>query len=379
MVTRRSIAPLLALLAAACATLGTESAGDQNLPTSNMGPFRALLKSEDLIAAPYVLDSELAHYREPAPLALDSNPASLQVALYAVAIDRTGGALRDAIVRTRADDARSFYGASLSSDGQPEVVLRADQVWEGAGVHSPSLVRIGGQVLLFYAADGGIGLALSKDGVAFQKVPAPVFQRDPTVGWETSTPTGPSVVALDDGLLHLFYAAGVSIGEATSNDGGATWTRLDGDPSTPALDPILEPSAFTPSSPDAATPFDIGQVADPCVAPRLTPGGRVQVRVLYTGYDAPPDAPSRSSAIGFAARYGDQGPLERAVSEVYAVGKHEAAPGYFEWSPGAGAPAAAMLYVQEDEASSPAYPAIAAAVTPATLTFPMPTSAATNP
>ena len=52
--------------------------------------------------------------------------------------------------------------------------------------------------------------------------------RNGQVGWELqrSLSVLGRVVALDDGLLHLFYAAGVSIGEATSSDGGATWTVI---------------------------------------------------------------------------------------------------------------------------------------------------------
>jgi hypothetical protein len=166
------------------------------------------------------------------------------------------------------------------------------------------------------------------------------------------------------------YAAGSSIGEATSAD-GVTFTRVDGDPTTPALDPILSPRRGGPAG--DAPAFDSGQVADPCIAPRYTPAGRLQIRVLYTGYDGPPGAEGRSSAIGLAARYGLAGPLERAASEVYAVGKHEAAPGFFEWSTGA------MLYVQEDSTAKPLYAAIAAAVSPADGLLPKPTGAASSP
>ena len=61
---RRALAPLVAALSAACATLGTEGAGEPNLPTSDVGPFRKLEKSEVLGVAPYVLDGEgVAPYR----------------------------------------------------------------------------------------------------------------------------------------------------------------------------------------------------------------------------------------------------------------------------------------------------------------------------
>ena len=172
----------------------------------------------------------------------------------------------------------------------------------------------------------------------------------------------------------MLYAAGVSIGEATSAD-GITWSRVDGDPSTPALDPVLSPAP--PGSPDAVdageAPFDTGQVSDPCLLPRVDPAGNTQVRVLYTGYAAAPGAAVRASAIGFAARYGDAGSLVRSGSPVYSVGEHEAAPALFEWSEGS------LLYVHQDSVGTPTYSAIAAGVFPVTLALPHPSGYATSP
>ena len=89
-------------------------------------------------------------------------------------------------------------------------------------------------------------------------------------------PSEPSVALFPDGTWHMFYAAGVSIGEATSSD-GATWTRVGGNP------------VFSPAPPataaeiDAGTgAFDTGQVADPCLLPRLDPAGKVrQIPISY--------------------------------------------------------------------------------------------------
>ena len=117
--------------------------------------------------------------------------------------------------------------------------------------------------------------------------------------------------------------------------------------------------------PDAASlepgekpPFDTQRVSDPCLAPRVTPAGRLHVRVLYTGYDA-----TGEPSIGFAARYNPSGPLSKQPSPIYAVGKKEAAPALFEW------PGGSLLYVQEEHAGDlgmPGYPAVAAAFAPAT-------------
>jgi hypothetical protein len=163
---------------------------------------------------------------------------------------------------------------------------------------------------------------------------------------------------MPDGSWRMLYGAGASIGEATSAD-GTSWARVDGGP-------VLTPGEG----------FDAGQVDDPLVLPRVTPAGRLQVRVLYTGYHAPPGAPSRSSAIGFAARYGDSGPLSRQAAPVYGGSAHEAAPALFEPAIGS------VLYAQRDETSldpTNPYPAIAAAFAPQSEMLPPPGMFATSP
>jgi hypothetical protein len=360
---------------AACATLGTSEPEGQNLPTNDVGPFRKLTAAEDLGIAPYVLDGLGARsFEEPSILALDTNPASMDVAIYVDTSATTDAGVTVSIARTRATDGVSFYGTLLDSPHTPEVVLTADAAWEGASVHSPSAIQIGSRVALYYAAAGGIGVAVSNDGVAFLKNPTPVLAPDSSAAWETTVPTAPSVAVFPDQTLHMLYAAGDSIGEATSAD-GYTWTRVDGDPSTPALDPVLAPSPFAGPVPDDASglPFDTGQVTDPCLLPRVAASGRLLVRVLYTGYQGPPGATGRASAIGYAARYGDAGALVRNGSPVYSVGKHEAAPALFEWSEGS------LLYVSQDSSTTPVYPEIAAGVFPATLTLPTPKTYATSP
>jgi hypothetical protein len=310
----------------------------------------------------------MAPYREPSVVAASDDGSSLEVVLFAVA----GVAGRDVIVRTSAPDARSFYGGAADNETgfhprhTPAVVLAADRAWEGADLTGPSAVRAGAQLRLYYAGAGGIGLAVSADGLAFTKMgAAPVLGPDASVDWETTPPHAPSVALMPDGSWRMLYAAGVSIGEATSTD-GTSWTRVDADPSTPALDPVLSPGAA----------FDAGQVDDPLLLPRVTPAGRLQVRVLYTGYDAPSGAPSRSSAVGFAARYAASGPLSRQEAPVYGGSAHEAAPALFEPAVGS------ILYVQQDETAldpTKPYAAIGAAFAPESEVMSAPGVFATSP
>jgi hypothetical protein len=294
-------------------------------------------------------------------LVLDADPASTRVALYAVAEIADGGQVKDVIVRTRADDARSFHGTATDFGHAPRVVLVPDAPWEGGSLSGPTtLYGQDGRILLYYAAKGGVGLARSPDGYTFVKEPEPVFVRDPSSPWETEAPSSPSVARWPDGRLHMLYTSGASIGEAVSDD-DVHWARLDADPATPGIDPVLGPSA--PSSALAAGQrprFDTVSVTDPCLAPRVTETGQLVVRVLYTGYAAPPGDPTRRGVVGFAARYGDHGPLVRQPVPVYSTTEGAAAPALFEWAGGS------MLYVQQNRAvdARTVVPAIAAGVAP---------------
>ena len=334
----------LLFVVAACATQGGGSTGVSNVPSAGDGPFRPLVDGELSSASvvPYVFVSSTALYRAPSVVSVSGDPSSAEVWMYAVA--RQNGA--DVIVRTHADDARSFYGdvGDNADTSHPHhtapVVLQADQAWEGTSLAGPSALLTGGQVLVFYAGAGGIGRATSADGLAFTKSSGPVLAPDATATWETTTPHAPSVAIFPDGSWHMLYGAGGGIGEATSAD-GQTWTRAPGNP-------VLGPSATVDPSTlptGAQPPFDEGQVDDPVLAPQTTLGGRLQVRVLYTGYGLSVGAAAPSSAIGLAGRYGDAGPLSRQATPAYTVSLHEAAPAFFEYAGGS------LLYVQEDDTS----------------------------
>ncbi|HEX7664137.1 MAG TPA: hypothetical protein VF407_06500, partial [Polyangiaceae bacterium] len=326
---------LLVAVLGGCATLGNVTSTDEALPAAGVGPFRKLSQSEELGLPPYVLDDKASMYREPAALALDpadetgASP-SVRVALYLVVRSKTGA---DVIARTHADDARSFYGAALDFGHSPVQVLAADQAWEGADLAGPSALANGGAIYLYYAGSGGIGVATSTDGFTFTKQSGPILAPDASATWETAVPHAPSVAILPSGEFRMLYGAGTCIGEATSTD-GVHFTRI-------GTSPLLCPST-TPPPPVAdgatPTPTDLGGVDDPVLTPRLTPAGRLQYRVLYTEYSAPVGDPSRSSAIGYAARYGDSGPLVKNAAPVYAVGKNERAPAFFQWQTGS------MLY-----------------------------------
>jgi hypothetical protein len=297
---------LLVVALVACGTANDEASPRADLPSAEMGPFRALQNQELKGTAPFVLDDSRAQYTDATALADGAG-----VILYAV----SGGN----IVRTRSLDGRTFYGIGQAGKSPP-VVLSPDQAWEGAALSGPFAFRPDtSTVALYYAGAGGIGVARSTDGGhTFVRSSGPLLAGDVRA---------PTVFALPSGALAMLFTTAAGIEEARSSD-GVSWSRIPG--------VVLAASRIGGA-------FDAVAVADPVAATRVTPAGRVHVRVLYTGTNE-----AGAAAIGFAARYGEDGPLTRNAQPAFATG---AQPAY----------APPFLYVTQTRVS---YPAIAAALEP---------------
>lgn len=335
----------LSSLLVACATLGSDGLGDVGLPNAGVGPFRRLVSGEVPGIAPYVLEGQGA-YREPAVL-LDAD--GTRVWLYAAATSSGRDSIPEGpvIVRTSAKDARSFVGSGFGPGRGTALALAPSLAWEGGVVGGPFALRSEGRVLLFYAGRGGIGLASadSPEG-PFTKREAPVLAApDPGVAeWESGAPRAPSAY-LEGRTVHLFYASNGAIGEATADVSSLAFRRVDADPRTPTLDPVLTRSAsvdLRTLAPGEKPPFDELAVDDPCVSVRESPAGRPVVRVLYTGLAA---GSARATAIGFAARFGHAGPLVKQALPVYAAKSTERAPALLDLG------ARSYLYFTEPRAS----------------------------
>lgn len=341
---------LACALLVACATTGDDGEGDRNLPNAGVGPFRELSAAEVRGIAPFVLDDRLAFYRD--PMAIVEPDGS--VSLYAVARREN----QDIIVKTRATDARTFFGTSDHFGNKPAVVLEPERAVEGSFLSGPFVLRRGNDTFLFYASAGGIHAALSTDGGPFRRFAnEPLLSRDPTIPWETDQVRSPAAYLLPNGRVRLFYTSGTSIGEAESDEGVRNFKRL-------SRDPVLAPQPRPPVLlPNEKPPFDERSVGDPFVSIRTTPAGRKHVRVLYTGRNA-----LNESAIGFAARYGDDGPLDRQPLPVYSVKQGEAAPAFVETALGS------FLYVEQErpDGRDKSYRAIAGAFAPAQFELPEP-------
>jgi hypothetical protein len=160
------------------------------------------------------------------------------------------------------------------SAGPP--VFTASEPWEEGEVFDPWVVVDGDRVRLYYAAAGGIGLAeatgLEGD---FERVgEGPLLDADDAV---SGVPRRPSVVFGPDGAWWMYYDAGGAIGVARSDDGRA-FTRVDGDLSTPAIDPLR--LDFSQDFADVETSEEVS-VGSPGAVAVDTPGGRRLIRVYF--------------------------------------------------------------------------------------------------
>jgi hypothetical protein len=353
---------LLVAIAASCATQPLGPEGDVPLPNARLGPFRPLAAGEigDSRPAPKVMDDRGSLPRDPSVIDVDGDQATPEVVGYfgTSAPPASGGspaidAPSTAIVRARALDGRTF-------DRRPVTVLEPAEAWEGGRVGQPSALRARGEVWLYYAAAGGIGLARGTDGVSFTREHGPVLG-PATGGWDAgAVPSSPSVVALGDGSFRLFYEVSLgggatAIGEARSGD-GLRWERA-------ADVPALAPSA--PPAPGEDDAWDDLAVGSPFAILGVTGDGRAALRVYHGARDRKGNA-----VVALAARFGDAGPLERAVAPVFGAGD-------------ALGPREPCVLVRPDftllfateragKGALEAYPAVAAGVAPATVTLPPP-------
>ncbi len=343
---------------AACATLADAASGDRDLPNAGAGPFRELKKGElaGLLIAPNVVSDGKTLARHATVIDADGDPSTFAVIGY-FAANENGEAPEDApsrIVRGVAFDGRSF-------ERETNVVLEATEDWEYGEISSPSVVEVGGEVWLYYAAGVGIGLARSVDSLAFTKVDGPPFFEEggagpifgiADAGWDAgATPTSPSVISLGDEGFAMFYEVRIesgkyAIGEARSKD-GITWKRFgDG--------PVLVPGE------PGEEAYDDARVGAPCAIAGESELGRPLLRLYYSA-----ESGAGKRTIGMAARF-DDGPFERAASPVLGAGT----------SRGPSEPSViafegfTLLFATQDKSGTQEEPVVAAGVAPAQAVLP---------
>jgi len=155
-----------------------------------------------------------------------------------------------------------------------------------------------------------------------------------TQPWEEGRVAAPSITALSDGGLVMYYEGGVAapaIGRAESADDGQSWTKSSDNPvltgaaepsavehggiwalyftvpgesgihraeSTDGLDWLVDDEPVILPRPDLAEAFDSVSVSDPAAIVRLTPAGQAHYGMFFNGRTGDDVA-----AIGFAGSF----------------------------------------------------------------------------
>jgi len=135
---------------------------------------------------------------------------------------------------------RIFYATSTDGiqwqrvSNQP--VLNVSQnSWDSRSVGNGPVIRINGAYRIYYGgrtsdnAHNHIGMAVSQDGLTWEKFPTPIIYAEP--GWEFQL--GASDIIKINGIYHLYYYGysnnSYKIGLATSLD-GVVWNKYPGNP-----------------------------------------------------------------------------------------------------------------------------------------------------
>jgi hypothetical protein len=277
----------LALLPA-CGAIGDSGGGASHLPVSGSGPFTPLAPDPDLsnISPPFLLIEGAADLDDTWVVAYGD-----QLALWVTA-------RRTNITEIEHADALVLEDGFLALSP----AIRPDQAWEAGAVGGATLiagdpVAAGDPWILFFTGGGAIGWATAPAitaGHQWTKAPGPALLAN---GMEEGTLlASPAVVRIDDRVRVYYLAAGaIWAAEAAYADvaagRAASWVRVDGDPSTPARDPMLV-------TPDWA--LSIGRVTARA-AP--TPAGRLRHDLYFTAVTRPTATVDSISTCGFASSF----------------------------------------------------------------------------
>jgi hypothetical protein len=277
----RALHPLwslvLALVAPACSAIGDPGGFPTEYPHGGTGVFRPLTPDESGIfdGRAIVLQGQ----------ALDASSVTEGHLFYVAApllemppeipMDHPTGEVFWPAFGPR----RIFRAAPRENPGfsAGSMVLAAEADWEGTDLLDPWVViDDDGRARLYYAAAGGIGVAeaSSIEGPYTRVGDGPILDASQAI---TGVPRRPSVVRGPDDAWWMYYDAGGAIGIARSEDGRA-FTRVDGDPSTPAMDPAA--LGFDEGFPDVETSEELS-VGAPGAVTVTTPIGRRLIRLYF--------------------------------------------------------------------------------------------------
>lgn len=145
------------------------------------------------------------------------------------------------------ENGRSVIGLAVSTDGinwerRPEPVMEPDQLWEKQAIMCPHVLydEEDGRYKMWYAAGcnhepDAIGYAFSRDGLSWEKyMDNPSLAPDPEHLWEQHKVVAPCVVK-EDGWFYMFYVGHLheeraQVGLARSRDGITGWEKHPANP-----------------------------------------------------------------------------------------------------------------------------------------------------
>jgi hypothetical protein len=325
------------IAAAGCGSIGGAGGGAANLPVSGSGPFRPLDPSDPTwssINAPIVLHDSGTDFDSPFVLARGDQ---LRVWLTSTRMQVTD--------IERAEASRLEVGF-----GDPSPVLVADQPWEQGAVSSPSLIPgdpivPAGKWLLFYSAGGAIGFATSIAGDKWVKPGG--FTLTANGREEGGQLSSPAAVRIGDRVRVYYTAEGaVWAVEAPYDDVAAMrpvmWTRLDGDATSAARDPIIRAPAWAKTLTGVSA-----RVTE-------TPVGRVRHDLYFTAAMASYMMKTGASGCGFASSYSGTD-FATAAAPIIPLGQATHAPSETPYRAGA-----LLLFIEQSGARQ----SVAAATSP---------------
>jgi hypothetical protein len=270
---------LFAILAHGCGATGDAGGGASHLPVSGAGPFAPISADEPVDWSPPVIVSDVL---------ADLDDPYVVTAGSAIGIWLT--AHRNGVSRIEHADLYDFK----QGFGDLFLAIEPDQPWEGSGLSSPSIVW-DAQWLLFYEGGGAIGWATAPEpsgGHGWTKAPGPALVANTLE--EGSALTSPSAVRVGD-RLRVYYVANGAVwaAEAPFDDvlagRATTFTRLDADPATPARDPVI-----------AQPPFGTA-ITHLTARAANTPAGRVRHDLYFTV--SQPKGTMPATTCGFASSF----------------------------------------------------------------------------
>ena len=304
-----SFGVLLGVFNTDCGALGAPARGDRDLPASLFSGYAMLNNGTSPTASPALITAD-------GDVSIDE-PTVVHIA-----------SKRIVYVTVRGADGRSKIGRCPErTDGQLDFttvtpVFESSAEWEGANVSGPALIvdATTGQIAMFYAANGSIGLARSADGVQWQRSAVPVLQADAARGESTGL-RAPSVAVDSSRTFWMAFESNGAIAMARASAVEGPWSRVGSGSIATASNVAV--SVGTLTSPATS-------LTDPALTITTSPAGRT-LFVLAAGVrTGPPGVGARLPTVVMGWASADGIVFTRAERSLFVDRAAAIRPGAFE-------------------------------------------------